>query len=172
MKGRLRDFGYSRDGESLLTISTREDIGTLFDELHDADVEVTVKKHNPKRGLSQNALYWSSLTDLARHLRVSNNYLHNRMIRDYGQPEYYGDKVAYIMLPDTDETEEKALEAETYHIKPTSHVKHGTDGVSYRAYMLMRGSSTYNREEFSRLLDGLLEECKKEQVPIRTGRGD
>jgi hypothetical protein len=76
------------------------------------------------------------------------------------------------MLPDTDETERKALEAETYHIKPTSQTRDGKDGVTYRAYMLMRGSSTYNTEEFSRLLDGLLDACRSAGVHVLTGRAD
>lgn len=172
MKAWLDSLTFSRERESLLTIRTSEDLGAVFDDLHENEVEVTIKKYRKKRSLDANGLYWASLTQLARVLRVSNNRLHNMMIRQYGQPEYYGDKVAYIMLPDTEATEEKALEADTYHIKPTSKVKHGSDGVDYRAYMLMRGSSTYNTEEFSRLLDGLLEACEDMGIHVMTGRED
>jgi len=170
MKARLESLTFSRERESLLTVRTAEDIGQMFDDLHETEVEVIVKKYRKKRSLDANGLYWASLTQLAKVLRVSNNRLHNMMIRQYGQPEMYGDKVAYIMLPDTEATEEKALEADTYHIKPTSKVKHGSDGVDYRAYMLMRGSSTYNTEEFSRLLDGLLEACEDMGIHIQTVR--
>ena len=170
MKARLHELVPTFEGEQRLTIVTREDCRGLWDDLHDHDVEVTVKRHREKRSLDANGLYWSSLTELARRLEVSNAYMHNSMIRQFGQPEYYGDKVAYIMLPDTDETELKTLEAETYHLKPTSQTRQGTDGVTYRAYMLMRGSSTYNTEEFSRLLDGLLESCKIAGVRVMTGR--
>lgn len=172
MKANLDSLTFSRDGESLLLIRTKDDIGKLYDDLHETEVEVIVKKFRQKRSLDANGLYWASLTQLAKVLRVSNNRLHNMMIRQYGQPEMYGDKVAYIMLPDTEATEEKALEADTYHIKPTSKVKHGSDGVDYRAYMLMRGSSTYNTNEFSRLLDGLLEACEDIGIHIMTGRED
>jgi hypothetical protein len=170
MKANLDSLTFSRDGESLLLIRTKDDIGKLYDDLHETEVEVIVKKFRQKRSLDANGLYWASLTQLAKVLRVSNNRLHNMMIRQYGQPEMYGDKVAYIMLPDTEAAEEKALEADTYHIKPTSKVKHGSDGVDYRAYMLMRGSSTYNTDEFSRLLDGLLEACEDMGIHIMTGR--
>lgn len=170
MKARLHDLSFSRDGASVLSITTREDCRGLWDDLHETEVEVTIKKSRKKRSLDANGLYWASLTELARRLEVSNAYMHNSMIRQYGQPEMYGEKVAYIMLPDTDETEQKALEAETYHIKPTSQTREGNDGVTYRAYMLMRGSSTYNTEEFSRLLDGLLEACRSAGVHVMTGR--
>lgn len=172
MRGRLHDFGYSRDGESLLTIASREDIGNVWDEMNGCDIEFTVKKFRDKRGLSSNGLYWSTLAQLAHKLGVSNAYMHNVMIRRYGQPERFEDQVVYIMLPDTEDAENKALEAETYHLKPTSQTKPGKDGQTYRAYMLMRGSSTYTTEEFSRLLDGLLSECKEAGIHVMTNRGE
>ena len=52
------------------------------------------------------------------------------------------------------------MEADAYHIKPTSEVKLGRDGKMYRTYYLLRGSSTYDTEEMSRLIDGLVDECK------------
>ena len=119
---------------------------------------VEIKEFRKKRSLDQNALYWACLTEFARALHMSNNEAHNRMLRSYGQLERYDDKPVYVVLPDTDEAEQKAIEAETYHVKPTSQVKQGNDGNSYRTYMLLRGSSTYTTQEMTRLLDGLIEE--------------
>jgi hypothetical protein len=170
MKARLKDLAFTRDGESVLSITTKEDCRDLWDDLNGTEVEVVIKKHRPKRGMTQNGLYWATLSTLAHKLDVSNAYMHNVMIRRYGQPERFEDQVVYIMLPDTEEAENKALEAETYHLKPTSNTKDGKDGLRYRAYMLMRGSSTYNTEEFSRLLDGLISECKEAGVHVLTGR--
>ena len=48
----------ARDGGCVLTITTRENIGAMFDELHDTDVDVTVKKHREKRSLDANAYAW------------------------------------------------------------------------------------------------------------------
>ena len=45
MKARLHDLTLARDGGYLLTIATRENVGALYDELHETDVDVTVKKH-------------------------------------------------------------------------------------------------------------------------------
>lgn len=119
---------------------------------------VEIKEYRKKRSLDQNALYWKFLTEFAQALGMSNSEAHNRMLRSYGQLERYDDKPVYVVLPDTDEAEQKALEAETYHVKPTSQVKHGNDGNSYRTYMLLRGSSTYDTKEMTRLIDGLTEE--------------
>ena len=47
----------------------------------------------------------------------------------------------YVVVPDTPDGAEKALEAETYHIKPTSQVQKGADGTLFRTYKMLRGSS-------------------------------
>lgn len=170
MRARWDDLAVSYDGEKRLTISTKEDVGPLFDELRDKDIDIEIKVYREKRNLSQNSLYWLYLTRLAQTLKVSNAYMHNTMIRAYGQPERFGDQVVYTLIPDTEEAANKALEAETYHIKPTSKTKEGTDGVTYRAYMLMRGSSTYNTEEFSRLLEGLFSACNDVGIHVMTDK--
>lgn len=113
-----------------------------------------------KRSLDANSYYWVLLSKLAGALKVSNSYMHNFMLRAYGQPDLYDDKKAYIVLPDTDETEKKSMESDTYHIKPTSEIKMGRDGKMYRTYYLLRGSSSYDTAEMSRLIDGLVDECK------------
>lgn len=169
MKARLSNLAFSLDGDSVLSISTKEDCREIWDSLHDTDVEVAIKKHREGRGLSANAMYWTYLSQLARKLGYTNAAMHNTLLRQYGWPEKYDDEIVYIMLPDTEEAEKKALEADTYHLRPTGLTKPGKGGP-YRAYMLMRGSSTYNTEEFSRLLDGLLAECKEMGIHVMTGR--
>lgn len=172
MKARLENLLFDRDGGCQLTVSTREDISELYDDLRDCDVSVTIKKHRANRGLTANALYWVYVAELAKVLGRSNAAIHNTMLRKYGFPEMFGDKIAYIMLPDTDEAAQKALEAETYHLKPTSQTRPGKDGETYRAYMLMRGSSTYDTAEFSRLLDGLITDCQDAGMHIQTDRSE
>lgn len=135
--------------------------GRILEQIGDGEYTVEIRKYRKKRSLDQNALYWATLTELAKKLDVSNAAMHNLLLRRYGQLERYGGKCVYVVLPDTDEAEKQAREAETYHLKPTSEVKTGNQGEKWRTYMLLRGSSTYNTEEMTRLIDGLLDECKQ-----------
>ena len=41
------------------------------------------------------------------------------------------------------------------------------DNVMYRTYRLLRGSHTYNTEEMSRLIDGMITMCKEAGIPDR-----
>lgn len=143
---------------SIRTPAAREIVESLDP---DKVYAVEIKEKKKKRSLDQNALYWAVLTQVARKLGISNPRCHNLMLRRYGVLERYGDQVVYVVLPDTEETYEKAAEAETYHLKPTSQVKAGKDGKNYRTYLLLRGSSTYDSSEMSRLVNGVLDEAKE-----------
>ena len=121
-----------------------------------------------KRTLDQNALYWVVLAKFAKAMGMSNNEAHNRMLRAYGQPEIVEGRLVPLVLPDTDEAERQALEAETFHIKPTTQVKVGKDGLDYRTYLLLRGSSSYDTAEMTRLIDGLLAECEQIELDVLT----
>lgn len=129
-------------------------------------LRIEAKKYRKKRSLDANAYYWQLITKLASCLQISNPAAHNLMLRRYGQMECIDGKLIYLVLPNTDEAEERAIEAENYHIKPTSEIRTGSDGELYRTYIMLRGSSTYDSKEMSRLIDGLVSECK--EVGIET----
>ena len=150
------------NGKFLLTFEMEQDIGSQIEEIKDQLLTVTAKKFRRKRSLDANAYYWQLITKLAGRLKVSKPYLHNLMLRRYGQTEIVDGKMIYLVLPDSDDGSRRADEAETYHIKPTSEVKQGTDGMMYRTYLMLRGSSTYNTKEMSELIDGLVSECREQ----------
>jgi len=91
------------------------------------------------------------------------------MLRRYGQPERVNGDLVYVMLPDTEEAAAKANEAETYHLKLTSFTKE-KNGTVTRAWVLLRGSHDYNTKEFSRLLDGVISECRECGIDVLTAR--
>lgn len=130
------------------------------------DAVYDLKPHRERRSLDANSYYWVILTKLADVLRISKPRLHNIMLRQYGQAEYFNGKLVPITLMDTDEAEKKAIESETFHVKPTSQIRVDKDGTVYRTYYLLRGSSQLNSREFSILLDGLLEEAKEQGIEI------
>ena len=127
-------------------------------------LSIEIKKYRKKRSLDSNGYYWQLLTKLAEVVGTSKPYMHNRMLRKYGQTAFLDGKTVFLVIPDTDEAENNALEAETFHIKPTSQVKEGKDGVMYRTYTMLRGSSDYNSYEMSKLIDGLVAECKENGI--------
>lgn len=161
--------GIGRTLKGILTVTLESDMtdpaGILG--LSQADkLDVEIKKHREKRSLDANAYYWLLCSRLAEALHVSKPYTHNYLMRRYGQIELIGGQAVYIVIPDTDEAREKVDEEQLYHLKPTAQVKEGKDGVMYRTYMMLKGSSAYDTKEMSDLIEGLIGECK--QMDIET----
>lgn len=127
-----------------------------------------IKEYKGKRSLNSNSYYWALLSQLARKLRMTNPRLHNLMLRDCAPPYMIDDHIAMQPIPDTEAAENQILESETYHLKPTSGIIEGNDGITYRWYIVLRGSSTFNTEEMAFLLDRLIDECKQQGIQTLT----
>lgn len=125
-----------------------------------------IKEHRAKRSLNQNSYYWALLAKVAEKSSISRNRCHNEMLASYGQDEYVDDRLVYVTIPDNEKAEREAMEAETYHLRPTSSVMDGNDGMLYRVWVMLRGSHTYNTAEMRRLLEGMIDEAK--QLGIET----
>lgn len=124
-----------------------------------------IKKHRQKRSLDANGYYWKIVTDIAEIMQTSKNEVHNTLLRRYGQAQGVDGRLVEVYLPDTEKAAKSALMAEEYHLKPTSYVKVGSKGQTFRAYILLRGSRTYDSREMSILIKGALDEA--EQIGIK-----
>ena len=128
-------------------------------------------EHKEKRSLSQNAYYWKLAGEVAKKsikFGANINEIHNRNLRELGLREYINDQPLCIYLPDTEEAEKTALNAESYHLKPTSQTKAGKDGTMFRCYVMLRGSHSFNTEEMSALVDLMVQEAKAVGVQTLT----
>lgn len=156
------------DGTYRIALLTHEK--PQIDALQGKTVEISIKEKKARRSLDANGYYWQLEGQLAESLRVSKPFLHNQLLRRYGQKEIIEDKPVYVVLPETDEVQRKVDEDTILHLYPTSQLKQGKDERMYRTYLLLRGSHEYNTAEMSRLIDGLVSECK--EVGIETATPD
>ncbi len=168
---KIKDIGRTLSGNMTVILESRDMDIPVAVELSGLDaLDVEIKKRRKRRSLDANAYYWQLLSKLAEASGISKNRAHNIMLSRYGQMEEYDGHLVYVVVPDTPDGAEKALEAETYHIKPTSQVQKGADGTLFRTYKMLRGSSTYDTKEMSHLIDGLVGECRElgiETLPPR-----
>ncbi len=173
MKGRFH--GLSRDIDGGLIVSFRvyeekkalEEVERIREE---KTLTLTAKKIVKKRSLSANAYYWTLCSKLAGVLNISVDRCHNIMLRRYGTPQTIDGETVCVFVPDTEKAFNAALEAETYHLKPTSAVKVFKDGEPRRMYRLLKGSHEYNTEEMTKLINGLVDECKAVGIETLTPR--
>lgn len=142
--------------------SRRDVIQWLQGQNHDF---YEIKEYSPKRSLSANAYYWQAVTAIAKILKVSTAYVHNKLLRECAPPVQVGNKLAYVFLPDTPEAERDTEESVTYHLRPTSQIKPGKKGQpNYRAYVLLKGSSEFDSREMAALIDRAVQSCKELEI--------
>lgn len=65
MNGKLKEWSFSRTGESVLTITTRESCKKLWDALGEKEVTFSIKKRVTPRSLNANNYAWSLIEQLA-----------------------------------------------------------------------------------------------------------
>ena len=156
MKARLHDLSLARDGGYLLTIATRENIGPLFDELHETDVDVTVKKHREKRSLDANAYFWVLVDRLAKKTQISKTDIYRRYIREIGGN--------HEMVCVIDSAVEKLRNGWEHN-----GLGWQTDTMPSRVLgctnvILYYGSSTYNTRQMSHLIDMAVQDCREQNI--------
>lgn len=147
-------------GKFRLTFEIEDDVSGQIDGIADKPLRIKAAQWREKRSLDSNAYYWVLLSKLAEDLRISKPRAHNIMLREYGQVELVDGSRCYVRIPDTDEAENDVMERTVFHLRPTSQVVEGNDGINYRTYVVLMGSSRYDTAEMSHLLDGLIYECK------------
>lgn len=119
-----------------------------------SDEEVfDIEKHKEKRKLTQNAYYWVLLNKLAQVLKISKEELHFKMLKEYS--------VRYqILLP-----EEVKPRGITYYEEKSFISK---NRKLFKSYIVYTPSHELTKEEFAHLIDGLVTECKEQNIETMT----
>lgn len=129
--------------------------------------DLEIKEHKKKRSLNANDYSWvltDKLSDVmvVRGLKLSKEEMHAEMIFRYGQVELddNGDQVICS-------TSQGAKLSEFYPYAKeigTSEL----NGKIFTHYRIYRGSRTYNTQEMSIFISGIVEECKEQGIETAT----
>lgn len=148
MKAQIVDFSLSFNRKQRLTLELDGDFRKQFDKLHDKPVDFTVKKFSEHRTMTANAYLWVLLTEIGNALRESKEDIYFDMLKSYGQGGAVSVEERYA------EQFEKSYK---YH-EAIGESK--LNGKTFKHFRFLVGSSEYDREEFSILLDGVVREAK------------
>lgn len=149
---------YRNKGEFVLQLAVKE-IPTGVERLPE-DLAVSLAKWSNRRSLDANAYHWVLVGKIAKVLGLSQNYVHNWMLRDHGQPQIVNGHLVPFYVPDTPDDMAWAMETDQIHLRMTSNVVTDGEGNRLRECFIIRGSHTYNTEEMSALIDGTVQEAK------------
>lgn len=113
-----------------------------------------IKLHKEKRSLNANSYFYVLQNKLANVIGVSNDELHFELLKQYSS-------VTLITLPKTEDIKGFIKYYEEYK---KGKIKN-KEVIIYRVY---KPSHEMNTKEFSRLLDGLIYECKTMSIETMT----
>ncbi len=120
--------------------------------LKNKDITVDIAKTKKSRSLTSNSYAWSLIHKLAPKLRTTDDEVYKELLIAYGPKEYAAaPKEAEGILAKSFKVVEAIKECQVNERKM----------VTYR---LVRGSSTYTQQEMTIFIDGLVSECKKQNV--------
>ena len=166
MNGKLKDLYYSRDGENVLTITTRESCKALWEKLGGYEISFTIKKRTQPRSLSANAYAWTLIEKLAEALRSDKDTVYEELLRSYGTGDTYIDDAGQ---------ECKIIFSLREGIPPERVARHYAvigdgyvDGKRFIHYRAIKGTSEYSSKEMSVFIDGLVSECKELGIETAT----
>ena len=133
-----------------------------YREFYDAMAEhkgffrLIIEKWRNRRSADANAYFHVLVGKIADAMDMSKAEAKNRMLSLYGQIVIREDnKPEYLIVPDDKPVEQW----EELHLRATSQTKELT-GVTYRVYMQVRGSHTYDSKEMSALINGTIQEAR------------
>ena len=142
------------DGSALVTIrvpawqatdAAMEQLEKL--QLHNLDV--SIKRHRDKRSLNANALLWKCINSLAEILKATPEEIYLKELNDHGV------QVLLAVIPEA----EQALRVSFRSVVALG--QHSINGQVMANFKCTVGSSQYDTAQMSRLLDGVIEDCKE-----------
>ena len=155
MKGRILDFSVGYNKKQRVTIELDSDFRGGFDALHDADVEVTIKKWRAKRSKDANAYFHVLVNAIAEATGQSDDDMKSQLLVRYGtvarddSNNYVGFK-----LP---------VGVNVSKIYPYTRCYKTVEenGKTYNCYLLYKHSSDMDTKEMARLIDGAINEARE-----------
>lgn len=152
MNGKLKDLSFSRTGESVLTITTRESCKALWDKLGGEEINFEIKRKTIPRSLNANAKCWAMCDQIAKALKITKEEVYRKCITEVGP---------YTPLP---------IKAEAVEDFQRIWSSHGVGWVcvvmddskieGYKLVFAYQGSSAYDTKQMSRLIDCIMQEAE------------
>ena len=161
MESKARIISISKDLISgKFNVSFAVDSIADLEELKDSELRLIVKKWRKKRSLDANAYFWVLLDKLAAALKIPKDELYRGYIRNIGG----NNETVCVQNKAVDAIVEGWQHNGTGWLAETNESKiPGCTNLT-----LYSGSSTYDSEQMSRLIDAVVQDCKAVGIETMT----
>ena len=161
IRARISDMTYTMDGKAILSFAIQGDGRALYDEYKDKELTIAVKQYRKKRSLDANSYFWVLCNKLSEKTRLPKDEIYRSAIKNIGGNSY----ISPVLV----EEKENAIKMWESHglgwvceDTGSSKVKGCTNIIFYA------GSSFYDTEQMSRLIDNIVQDCKAVGIETMT----
>lgn len=158
---------WQQDGEGTwicFRVPNETAAGMVQDLSDGKDHTLILKKQSKKRSLDANAYFWVMVNELARVLGTSPKDIYREYVRDVGGNFYVVPVKSYLVRAFSDEW----CDGHDGRIAEDMGPCRYTEG--YNNVRIYIGSSDYDVEQMSRLIDMVVEDCKAQGIDTLTPR--
>lgn len=163
MKCRIKSYDIEPfTHKGTLTLELDENCANVINPLADKELELELKPYRKKRTLTMNAYCWKLIGELAAKLRVPRSEVYRKYIKDIG------DNYTIVCVQNS------ALNnlIESWESNGLGWVTDELDSKipGCTNVALYYGSSTFNYDQFSRLIDMVVDDCTEQGIETLTPR--
>jgi hypothetical protein len=161
IRAKISDMTYTLNGEAILSLTIQGDGRALYDEYKNKDLNVAFKQYRAKRSLDANSYFWVLCNKLAEKTRLPKDEIYRSAIKNIGGNCY----TSPVLLKEKD----NAIKMWESHglgwvCEDTGSSKlEGCTNIIFYA-----GSSFYDTEQMSRLIDNIVQDCKAVGIETMT----
>lgn len=163
MIGRLKDLTFNGDGTQNITVTVGANFRETYDMLKDKDIKIEIKKASNRRTNNQNAFAWELIDQIAAasHEKVSDIY--RRAIREIGGVS--------TMVGMKDEAIPVFRAGwEKGHLGRQVEIIPGSTRPGWSNVKIFFGSSEFDSDQMSRLIDILIQDAEALGIPTITDK--
>lgn len=124
------------------------------------DYTIKIEPTKKKRSLDANAYFWKMCRELAVKLNTNHNEIYKQYIRDYG---------VFTIVPIAERAVDRWIE--NWEQKGAGWICESLGESKLKGYVNVKcfyGSSVYDTKEMSRLIDGVVADCKAQGIETMT----
>lgn len=163
MRGRLKDMTFNGDGTQNITVTVRSDFRETYDQLKDSEISVEIKKAYNRRTNNQNRFAWELIDQIAA--------ASHRKIVDIYREAIWNIGGASTMIGMKDDAIPIFRESwEKGHLGRQIEIIPGSTKPGWSNVKVYFGSSEFDTEQMSRLIDILIQDAEALGIPtIKVG---
>lgn len=152
MKAKLLDFSIGLNGKQKLLVELDGDFRKTWDNLHDKECEITVKRYRQKRSLDANALAWVLIGKIAEAKHITKTEVYRNAIREIGG---VSDVLSMKKSAVKRFQEQWNRNGIGWQVEDIGSATPGWTNV-----IVYYGSSTYDTKQMSALIDSLIQDAQ------------